>query len=88
MVDATSRAEAVLEMVGPGDGAVMFDVASDAIRWVTWRRRAYTGPEDPHLATTGMLWLEMVARGEVDDDQRAQNHQAGFLDDDLYDPVA
>lgn len=81
------QGRSVLEMLCPGDGGAMFEVAADAIRWATWRRRVYTGPEDPHLATTGMLWLEMVARGTVDEDQRADNAEAGFLDDDLYEPV-
>jgi len=68
--------------------ADLYDTVLPALRWVTWRRRAYVGPEDPYVMLTGFEWLtraRLIIAGQPWSRQKWQdNLKAGRIPDEEY----
>lgn len=90
--DDYRRLAGVIEMLGEGGGhGQMFVHLAAALRWLSWRRRAYTGPEDTLSMTSAMNWCsfadELAETGTLDEssaEEMLRLRRMTQLDDDDY----
>lgn len=70
----------------------LFNTVLPALRWLTWRRRVYVGPEDPFVLLTGFEWIHrarLIADGQPWSRQAWMDAaRSGRVDDDEYDLAA